>query len=153
MSARRRLKFSNVDELAAEVRRLRPGYSQAGNWNLPQICWHLNKTVRFSMQPGATSLPKSRVERAVQWLTGRIVLTTGRVPTGISAPQRIVPPAEASEESIDEFLASLSELMAYSGEFGIHPRFGRLSRDQYMRVHFIHSAHHLGFLTPTNGQV
>ena len=152
MSARRRLKFADVDAVAAEVRRLRPGYSQAGNWNLRQICWHLNKAVRFSMQRGAASLPGSPAKRAVQWTTLRIVLATGWIPAGVSAPQRVVPAADAAETAIDEFLASLLELKEYSGEFGIHPRFGRLSRDQNMRVHCIHSAHHLGFLTPTDGQ-
>jgi len=153
------LKFADADAVAAEVRRLRSGYTQAGNWNLRQTCWHLNKAVRFSMQGGSTgspgsASPGSAAKRSLQWATARIVLITGWVPTGVSAPQRVIPPTDAPESAIDEFLAALAELKRFSGEFGVHPRFGRLSRDQYMRLHWIHCSHHLGFLTPTtNGQV
>jgi hypothetical protein len=113
----------------------------------------MNKVVRFSMQTGTTSQPGSPLKRMSQWTAARVVLAIGRIPSGVSAPQRVMPPPDVPDSAIDDFLAALADLKQYSGEFVIHPRFGRMSRKQNMRIHMIHCAHHFGLLTPTNGKV
>jgi hypothetical protein len=111
----------------------------------------MNKVVRFSMVPLAGKAP-SGLKLAGQWVIARVILTAGRMPAGVSGPERVMPPADVAESAVDDFLAALVEVENFEGEFGVHPRLGRLSRDEYLKLHLIHSAHHLGFLTPTNGQ-
>jgi hypothetical protein len=150
VSARRRLKFSDTDEVAADVQSLRTGFTQAGNWNLRQTCWHLTRAFRSSMTPRPGK--RSAIKRPIQWAIVRVILTTGRLARGVRAPQRVVPDSDVPEAAIEEFMATLAELKDFSGEFSDHPMLGPLNRNQYMRIHLIHCAHHLSFLTPTGAQ-
>jgi hypothetical protein len=149
VSERRRLHFADSDAVAAEVARLRSGCTQAGNWSLAQVCWHLNKAVRFSMRPGPHEPVRGGIMR---WLLLRAVLTVQRIPAGAYAPERITPGKDVPDAAIDEFLATLEELKNYKGEFAPHPRLGKMSRGSFIKLHLIHCAHHLGFLTPTTGR-
>jgi len=88
----------------------------------------------------------------MRWLMVRAILITGRIPAGAYAPERITPAKDVGEAAIDEFLTALEELKDYKGEFAPHPRLGTLKRGGYFKLHLIHCAHHLGFLTPTTGR-
>jgi hypothetical protein len=142
---RRLLSFADTDAVAAEVRRLRRGWTKTGNWSLPQICWHLNRAMTFSMRPGPHPAPPVDPAAAERL---HYMLKTGRPPDGIQAPDIAIPPAEVPEPAIDEFLATLETLKNFKGEFAPHRLFGVVSRDDYYRLHLLHSAHHLGFLIP-----
>jgi hypothetical protein len=145
VSERRRLKFANADEVAAEVGRLRKGYTQAGEWSLAQMCGHLDMAIRYSMQPA----PERKNETTfLQWLQLKLILAFGRLPAGIAAPKRITPPDDTPDSAIDEFLVALREMKDFKGEFSPHPRLGKIKRRNYVRLHLIHCAHHLGFLSP-----
>lgn len=145
MSERRKLKFADADAAAAEVARLRKGYTGVGEWSLPQMCKHLDMAIRYSMKPA----PERKNEITfLQWVQLRLILAFGRIPAGIAAPKRIVPPDDTPDSAIDEFLGALREMKEFKGEFAPHPRLGKIKRKQYVRLHLIHCAHHLGFLTP-----
>jgi hypothetical protein len=148
VSERRTLKFADADAVAAEVRRLRAGYTQAGEWSLPQACWHLNKAIRFSMNPPPqVKMTKPGLIRKMQLMA---ILIVGRIPAGAHAPEKITPTKDVPESAIDEFLVTLNDLNNFKGEFAPNPLFGQLSRGRYMRLHLVHCAHHLGFLSATN---
>jgi hypothetical protein len=135
--------------VAAEVNRLRSGCTHAGNWNLQKTCWHLNRAYRFSMRPG----PHDPVRPSfVQKMQIRTILAFGRIPSGIQAPERALPPNDAGDASIDEFLEAIQMLKDFKGDFAPHPKLGSVDRDTFYKLHLIHSAHHLGFLTPTKAQ-
>jgi hypothetical protein len=145
MAKHRHLNFSNVDTVATEVRRLRTGYDRAGNWSLEQVCWHLDKALSASMQPGPHTAARTGLIRRLQL---RIILTTGRIPIRVQAPQKVMPPAQVAQTAIDDFLLTLAALRAFEGEFAPHRMFGPIDRDRFFRLHMIHCAHHLGFLVP-----
>lgn len=147
MSERRTLKFANADAVAAEVGRLRKGYNRSGEWSLPQICKHLDVAMRFSMKPPKERKPPRKVG-FLQWTQLRVILLTGRIPAGFPAPERIIPPDDTPESAIDEFLAALREWENFTGEFNPHPMLGQMSHREGVRLHLIHCAHHLGFLSP-----
>ncbi len=145
MSERRRLVFGDADQVAAEVSRLRKGYRKMGNWSLPQICQHLTKAIGYSMNPA----PDRKVESGfMQWLQVKAILAFGQIPAGVEAPQRIVPPEETEESAVDDFLSMLQKLKDFRGEFAPHPMLGRMKHGDFVKLHLIHCAHHLGFLTP-----
>jgi hypothetical protein len=146
VSQRRRLKFADVDAVAAEVGRLRKGYTRAGNWSLPQACRHLQWAMQYSMKPAPE---RKNVETTrFQWVLLKIILASGKIPAGVQTPERIVPTEDTPEAAIDEFLAALEELKNFTGEFSPHPLLGPIKRRDYVRLHLIHCAHHLGFLSP-----
>jgi hypothetical protein len=149
VSERRRLHFADTNQVATEVGRLRVGYSRAGEWSLPQTCWHLSKAICFSMRPGPWDPVRGGFLR---WMMQKIILISGKIPSGMYAPERITPPKETGDAAIDEFLTDLETLKNYKGEFAPHPKLGKLSHRSFYKLHLIHCAHHLGFLTPTNGQ-
>jgi hypothetical protein len=145
VSERRKLKFADTDAAAKEVERLRKGYTRTGEWSLPQMCKHLDMAIRYSMKPA----PERKNEITfLQWVQLKLILAFGRIPSGIYAPKRIIPPDDTPDSAIDEFLVALQEMKEFKGEFAPHPRLGKLKRRQYVRLHLIHCAHHLGFLTP-----
>jgi hypothetical protein len=73
----------------------------------------------------------------------------GYLPDGITAPDPLVPPTDAPESSIDDLIASLTQLKAYKGEIAPHRLFGRIPDADARRLNLIHCAHHLSYLTPT----
>lgn len=145
MSQRRKLKFADTSAVAAEVGRLRKGYTRAGEWSLPQMCKHLDMAIRFSMKPA----PERKMETTfLQWLQLKLILAFGQIPAGIVGPKRIIPPDDTPDSAIDEFLAALQEMKDFKGDFSPHPRLGKVKRRDYVRLHLTHCAHHFGFLSP-----
>jgi hypothetical protein len=119
----------------------------SGNWNLPQICWHLDKALRASMRPGPHDpAPPSFVQK----MQLKAILAVGRIPGGVKAPERVVPAKDVPEASIDEFLEALEMLKQFKGPFAPHRMLGEIEHDKFMRFHLIHCAHHLSLLSPTN---
>jgi hypothetical protein len=147
MSDRRDLNFNNADEVIADVKNLRKGWKPTtGQWTLPQICWHLDVAMRGGMtpNPGASDTP----EQSAMKPRLVAVLQSGKVPTGVKAPERATPPADVGEVAIDAFLATLEKFKTYPGPFGPHRLFGVVTDDQMRRLQMIHCAHHLTYLNP-----
>jgi len=142
---RRPLKFADPDAVTAEVRRLRAGYERAGNWSLEQTCWHLNKAMYYSMQPGPHDPARVGLVRRLQL---KVILAMELIPRGRQAPQRVLPPDQPEESVIDEFLITLQALKTFPGPFAPHRMFGKMDDKKFFRFHMIHCAHHFGFLAP-----
>jgi len=145
MVRRRHLKFADADAVAAEVHRLRGGYERAGYWSLEQTCWHLNKAVYYSMQPGPHDTARAGLVKRLQL---KVILATQRIPRGRRAPQRVMPPDQVEESVIDELLRTLQALKTFPGPFAPHRIFGKIDDERFFRFHMIHCAHHFGFLIP-----
>jgi hypothetical protein len=143
VSDRRPLKFADADAVAADVRQLREGYSKSGNWTLEQACWHLAKALRASLRPGPPPSVRTGLIKKIQL---RAILLARRIPSGVNAPEHIVPPADVPESAIDDFLAALQELKQFKGEFAPHRMLGNVEHDDFVRLHMIHCAHHLRLL-------
>jgi hypothetical protein len=141
---KRKLNLANVDEVTAEVRRLRKGYQRMGEWSLPQVCWHLNEVLTRAMlaKPGAAVEVKPEARAMLQK-----ILEEGEMPA-VEAPQQVVPPEDAEGLEVDRFLETLERFRQFKGPFTPHRVFGVMAFADQARLHLIHCAHHLAFLTP-----
>ena len=144
---RRRLNFNSEDEVIADVKRLRRGYTQAGAWSLPKMCAHLEKSVRYRMQPGP--FPPNTQEQDARGAMFEQIMVSGRLPDAIEAPPTMLPPDDCRDEAVDVFLAVMEEFKRFPGPIAPHRLFGRLSDSDARRLNLIHCAHHLSYLTPT----
>jgi hypothetical protein len=146
---RRSLKFGSPDDVAADVKRLRPGCSHSGNWNLAQTCWHLDKALRSSMRPGPYDpAPPSLVQK----MQLKAILALGRIPGGVQAPERVVPSPDVPETAVDDMLEALEMLKQHTGPFAPHRMLGEIEAEKFLRLHLIHCAHHLSLLSPMSSQ-
>lgn len=145
----RLLSFKDFKEVQAEVERLhRTGYEKLGQWNLAQVCDHLTYFIQGSLD-GYTF----RVSWLLKVLFGRLVLRQilkqQRMKSGITTPQKPLPPAGADESAAVLRLNQILErFQTHQGEFHPSPFFGTLTPDQWRSLHLIHCAHHLGYLAP-----
>ena len=152
---RRRVVFENLDEVVGDVRNLLAnGYTAGGNWNLSQVCAHLNDWMRFPMD----GYPRAAVPiRALLWL---MKVTIGRkqlkmiLVEGFSAQTPTMPQTVHAAEStsdaaaVEQFLETLQRFKDFDGPPAASPVFGELSPDESMRLQLRHCAHHLSFLSP-----
>jgi Protein of unknown function (DUF1569) len=147
---RRQLKYASVDELLADLARLRDSdCDRCGNWSLPQACWHLHTTTQYVMQPGP--YPDDTPEQIAARPLMHRVLNEG-MPPGIEAPAGVVPPPDAPATAVDDFVATVRKFAAFPGPFGPHRRFGNVGDDVIRRLVLAHSAHHLSHFVPKNGR-
>lgn len=152
---RRELVFNDLDEVVRDVESLRAnGYERAGNWNLAQICGHLTDWIRYPLDgyPSAGCvmgpllwLMKITIGKSMK----RKILATGKFKAGEPTMKNTIPPADLDEAAA---VAKLTEVVKrdrnHRGELHPSPLFGRMTRDEFTRLHLIHCAHHLSFLIP-----
>ncbi len=145
---RRPLNLNSEDEVIADVTALRRGHVQTGAWSLPKMCAHLEKAVRYRMQPGP--FPPNTPEHDAKRAMFEGIMATGKLPSGIVAPDAMLPPDDCGDESIDAFIAALREFKSFPGPIAPHRIFGHLPDADARRLNLIHCAHHLSYLTPTS---
>jgi hypothetical protein len=148
MPDRRTLEFARLDDVMPEVDRLLAGYTPAGNWSLGQICSHLAETYRMSVEGFGVQAP---------WLVrstlGRVfkkkVLRERQMKAGIKVPEKFLPkPGMDDRAEAESLRASIAYYLAHPETRALHPFFGRMTGDEWDRLHLIHSAHHLSFAVP-----
>lgn len=150
MSKRRHLDLHSLDEVIAEVQRLRDGdYKPTGNWNLAQIGDHLSETIRVGIDGDEKRFPW--ILRKVAWHVLAHARRTRRMFNGAPTIPRLVPePLEADDPAkIDRLIASLEEARDFAGPLPPYPLCDGLSLEQWKDLMVVHSQHHLGFLVPT----
>ena len=77
------------------------------------------------------------------------ILASGRLPSGIEAPQPAIPPDDASDASVEALLATIDRFESFNGPIAPHRIFGNLSDAEARKLNLIHCAHHLSYLVPT----
>jgi hypothetical protein len=151
VAERRLLSFASLDEIMPEVTRLLQGHKTAGQWSLAQICNHL--AMAFNSVAGGVPVGQEATspddERERHAGIRQSFLALDRFPDGRISPPRLVP-----GEGLDSYqeAASLADavarFIAAEGRFPAHPRIGPLTKDEWVRFHCLHTAHHLGFVVP-----
>ncbi len=145
VSSRRNLNYNSIDDLIADVKQLRKGYTQVGNWNLPQMCRHLTVSLSNTMRPSTE--PATPEQLKVRHLLEN-GLTTGKLPSGLQAPERSLPPTDCNDADIDAMIATFDRARTYNAPQSNHPRFGPLTLAEFNRMILVHAAHHLSYLVP-----
>ncbi|HJZ55868.1 MAG TPA: DUF1569 domain-containing protein [Gemmataceae bacterium] len=152
---RRKLTFASLDDAVRDAENLlAKGYDRAGNWDLAQCCHHLAVLMTYPID-GFPRLPFPlnmgtwllRKTIAPGWL--KKVLKSGVWPAGTPTDKRTVPTAGGNDtEAVAGFRQAVERLLAHTGPFQPSPLFGMLDKETLVRMHRIHTAHHLSFLVP-----
>ncbi len=148
MAERRQLQFANEEDVIADIERLRRGCERAGQWTLPQVCWHLSKSAEFSMRAGP--FPEPTPEQIARRPVLDQVLGGAPLPSGLTALEAFQPPVDCSESEIDRLQEVMKAAKSYPGPFAPHRLFGPLTPDEARKLRLAHCAHHLSHLIPTH---
>jgi hypothetical protein len=145
---RRNLDFHDFNSVVDDIDQLhKRGYTKAGQWDLSQICEHLAKVMRLSIE--GFGFKGAWYIRALAPLIKRRFFKTRRMPTGFQAPGVLMPRNLGEEaQAVASCKEQLDRVRNYPGEFQPSPFFGRLSPEEWRQLHLIHAAHHLSFLIP-----
>lgn len=131
-------------------------------WNAQQVVEHLVLSCRFTATAlenrlSKGHLPRNRRRTYLQWLLQLMILSFGKLPSGVPALDETMPVAgrfpamsgrqlsELLREEMDTMDAALDRCRR---KFGIervarHPLLGPLRVDQWRRYHVVHGWHHL----------
>lgn len=153
---RRPVSFERLEEVSADVRALDvSGYVSVGNWDLAQVCRHLDDWMRFPMDGfPELSLPQRMIFGVIRMMIGRTllrkVLAKGEMRPGApTAPATVYEPGGDASTAVDQLCETIRRLQQHRGPLHPSPLFGALDRDTLIRLQLIHCAHHLSFLRPT----
>jgi hypothetical protein len=153
--ARRELRFDSLDEVVRDAEHLLAvGYDKTGKWDLGQCCGHLSEWFRYQME----GYPRSPLLlRPVFWFVRNTVaprlvrkaLASGTTKDGMpTIPQSVPSPGEDEARAVATLRDTVARWQAFTGELHPSPLFGMLTKDEWVKGHLIHAAHHLSFLVP-----
>jgi hypothetical protein len=147
---RRPLRFDNLNEVMADIDRLLQAHHTVGNWSLGQICNHLTLALRCTLDgfPPGSSLPWI-VQQTLGKVAFKLILKRGRLIEGFKIPDKYLPikGLDAREEA-NTLSEVIREYQSTTTPLATHFLFGPLTKEQWLRYHCIHCAHHLSFAIP-----
>lgn len=156
---RRTLRFSSLAEALQDAEALhRAGWRRAGRWDLAQVCNHLADWIEYPMDgfPPAPLLLRGLLPVLRPLLGRRIlrkVLAEDAMAAGAPAAAASVHVSGGDEAvAIDRLRRAVERLEAHRGGLIASPLFGALSHEEWLHLHRVHCAHHLGFLRPNGDQ-
>lgn len=148
VKGRRRVRFSNYDEMLADVRALAQGPTrQLGNWSLGQVCTHLAKGMDTAIDGPSFSPPW--FVRLLGPLMKKRMLTRGMAP-GFQLPKyaaALLPPETSAAAGVAKLEKSVERVQREPARKS-HIVFGKLSRDEWDAFLLRHAELHLSFLVP-----
>ena len=150
---RRKLDFHRAEEVIAEIEGLRSsGYTKTKNWNLSQVCEHLNGTMKGGMDGFGFRLPWVLRATFVKWAF-RYALSKRTLLSGAPTFRMLKPKADRAQDDddvIDECIATLRRAESFDGSLVDYALLDNLSVNEWRDFMWIHAAHHLSFLVPTD---
>lgn len=145
----RQVRFSNFDELTADVATLRGrSYEQGGEWDLSKIEDHLAKSIVAPLDGEGPRLiwPASAVAR---WIVTRMVQTQQYPQFQFPAPKFMQPRPDVRPEQADAaFDEALVRARQQNGPTVTTRAFGTFRTEIWKGLQLLHAAHHLSFLNP-----
>jgi hypothetical protein len=156
--ARRELKFDQLEEIYQDAERLlEGGYASVGDWNLAQVCGHVQQWMSFPMdgfpKPG---FPINGMMWVMKILVGRSmlkkVLAEGKMKAKAPTMPSTVPSADGDDAvAVQRLRETVERLIGWKDDYYASPLFGPMDRETVVRLQLIHAAHHLSFLIPNEG--
>lgn len=148
-STRRTLRFDDYAAARAEIERLRgSAYAMLGQWNLGQICAHLNYYYRGSLDGFGFNMPWILRVTLGNWLWASW-MKTGQMKAGMNTVAASRPGPDTDDAQEIETALTLLTRLETQRDLHPSPLFGNLNVDQWRQLHLLHTAHHLSFLQPT----
>lgn len=150
ITGRRAVRFDSLDALLADAERLAalPRVKMLGNWPLGQLFTHLATAMNGSID-GISARAPVPIRLLGPLLKHRILQR------GMTAGFRLPPEGEAvffpPAASTADALAALQTAIARAKVepmTAVHPVFGRLSHEEWTKLHLRHGELHLSFAVP-----
>jgi hypothetical protein len=149
VKGRRQLSYGSLQEVLADAERLSQGKIKAlGNWSPGQIFQHLATTMNQSIDGSNFK---------VHWLLRKILplmknkMLKGPMRAGFKLPadaaRELVPGPTSTADGLATLRAAIQR-QARESKRAPSPAFGPMTRDEWDRLHLIHSALHMSFLVP-----
>jgi len=150
VQGRRVLHFTSLDEIVADAEKLAasPDTKMLGNWPLDQLFTHLAMAINGSIDGMPHQAPWF-VRLAAPLLKGR-VLKRGMTP-GFKLPKQVEPrfyPTAASRQAALETLQRAVARSQTERMTADHPAFGKMTHEEWAKLHMRHAELHLSFATP-----
>ena len=150
VQGRRKLTFRSFDEVLADAERLvsSPNTKMLGNWPLSQLLTHLASTINGSIDGMSTKAPW--FFRLIGPVVKRRILKNGMSP-GFKLPKareaNAFPAASSPQEALGKLRAAVGRLKE-ERMTARHPFFGKLTHEEWTRLHLRHAELHLSFAVP-----
>lgn len=149
VTARRKLRFETLDEVAAEAERLASmPIRLLGNWSYGQILEHLATTIDH-YYTGIPGKPSWFMRRIVAPLIKNNLLTKG-MPAGIQLPKSasaLIPDPTEIGPALGHLKSSIEHLKSESPRLP-SPFFGDMAPQEWVALTLRHAELHLSFVVP-----
>ena len=150
VQGRRTLHFSSLDEIVADAEKLvtSPDTKMLGNWPLDQLLTHLATAINGSID-GMPARAPWFIRLAAPLIKGH-VLKRGMQP-GFRLPKEVEPrffPSAASKDAALDTLRRAVARVQNERMTAPHPAFGRMTHEEWTKVHLRHAELHLSFAVP-----
>lgn len=157
MPEARKLSFDSLDSAIQDAEQLlSSGYETVGNWNLVQVCGHLENWLSYPMNgfpkmdlpADATSDPEAAEAGKV---TLNNILSNG-FPNGVPTLPDTIPLADSVSEkaALGRLREVVEQFNEFEGDIVASPFFGVMDKATTLSLQLRHFAHHLGFLIPNS---
>lgn len=149
VAGRRVLHFESLDEVVADAERLvaSPNIRMLGNWPLAQLLTHLATAINGSID-GISARAPWYVRMAAPLIKRRL-LSRG-MPPAFRLPGEVepafFPPAASPQEALETLRSAVARTKKETMS-ARHPVLGKLSHDEWTRLHLRHAELHLSFAT------
>jgi Protein of unknown function (DUF1569) len=149
VEGRRELAYGSLDELLADADQLCSAPMKTlGNWSAGQIFKHLANAYNGSLDGISMTFPWPMRMMAKLF---KNKLINGQMPPGIKLPgegaKKMMPGPTSTEEGLAALHAAVARLKQESHRVP-HPVFGKLTNDEWNRIHLMHANLHMSFLAP-----
>jgi hypothetical protein len=147
---RRKLHFESLDDMVADAEKLvaSPDTKMLGNWPLSQLLTHLTTAINGSIDGISARAPW--FIRLAAPLFKRRLLTRG-MSAGFRLPKKVepafFPAADSPQQALDQFRAAVRRTRTEQMT-ARHPVLGKLTHDEWTRLHLRHGELHLSFAVP-----
>lgn len=147
---RRTLRFASLDDVVTDAATLvaSPGTRMLGSWPLDKLLMHLATAINHSIDGFSAQAPWfTRV--AAPLIKGSMLNRQMRA--GFRLPKRVEPDFFPSAASDQEALDTLRQAVARTKNERMtarHPVLGKLSHEEWTKLHLRHAELHLSFAVP-----
>jgi hypothetical protein len=149
VEGRRKLSYKSFQELLDDADRVGSGpFKSLGNWSAGQIFRHLATAFNGSIDGFDVRFPLP-LRVAARLLKNRLI--NNPMPPGIKLPSRgaemMMPAQTSTEDGLAALHAAVSRL-DQECKRSEHPVFGKLTPEEWNKVHLAHASLHMSFLIP-----
>ncbi len=141
--------FQSLEELDIFLLSLKTKeVTTTGNWTLAQILCHIGDSIDFflSKREGVVSIPIF-IQDTVGKLLFQKFLFFNKMDPGLPNPIKKGEPKNGDPKEELERVIYLSKIFYESkGPFNSHPVFGKLSKDEIIKLHLLHCSNHFSYI-------